>query len=138
MVHLNITWDSFEIMREDGNWAEIDVLGGSASFNLLRDQEIAIAIEVADLELGSYSAIRFQVVRGLEFTNATLSTGEVVAVDVPNFMVEFETSTFEIVEETDSLSLELRIGSGRLSNYMLPDMHMSVGTMKISVSVSEE
>jgi len=137
VVHLNITLDSFEVKKDDGNWAEIDVFGGSASFNLLRDQEISIATEVVDLELGSYSAIRFQVVRGLEFTNATLSTEEVVAVDTPNFMVEFTSSMFEIVKETDNLSLELRIGSGILSNYMLPDMHMSIGTMKISVSVSD-
>ena len=137
VVHLNVTLDGFEIRKTDGDWAEIGVSGETVSFNLLRDLEMSIVAEVGGLDSGSYSAIRFRVVRGLELSNATLDTGEVVSVDVPSFKVELTTSTFEIGEGTESLSLELRTGSGLLSNYMLPEIHLSIGTMKIEVHVSE-
>jgi len=137
VVHLNITLAGFEIRKTDGDWAEIGVTGKTISFNLLRNLEQSIIAEVGGLDSGSYSAIRFQVVQGLEFTNATLDTGEVVSVDIPNFKVELTTSTFEIGEGINSLSLELRTGSGLLSNYMLPEIHLSIGTMKIEVHVSE-
>ena len=137
VVHLNVTLDGFEIRKTDGDWVEIGVSGETVSFNLLRDLETFIVAEVGDLDSGSYSAIRFRVVRGLEFTNASLDTGEIVSVDVPNFKVELTTSTFEIGEGTESLSLELRTGSGLQSNYMLPEIHLSIGTMKIEILVPE-
>jgi len=137
VAHLNLTLDGFEIRQTDGDWTEIGVSGETVSFNLLRDLETSIVAEVGGLDPGSYTAIRFRVIRGLEFTNATLDTGEVVSVDVPNFKVELTTSTFEIGEGTESLSLELRTGSGLLSNYMLPEIHLSIGTMKIEFLVSE-
>ena len=136
VVHLNITLDSFEIRNTDEEWFEIGIDGGSTSFNLLGDRETSIVTEIENLDIGNYNAIRFRVVRGLEFTNATLGTGEILAADVPNFKVEYLISIFEINEGTDSLSLELRTGSGILSNYMLPDIHISIGTMKIDVIVS--
>jgi hypothetical protein len=137
MVHLNVTLDGFEIRKADGDWIEIGVSGETVSFNLLRDLEMSIVAEIGGLYSGSYSAIRFRVVRGLEFTNATLDTGEVVSVDVPNFKVELTTSTFEIGEGIESLSLKLRTGSGLLSNYMMPEIHLSIGMMKINIVVSE-
>ena len=137
VAHLNLTLDGFEIRQTDGDWTEIGVSGETVSFNLLRDLETSIVAEVGGLDPGSYTAIRFRVIRGLEFTNATLDTGEVVSVDVPNFKVELTTSTFEIGEGTESVSLELRTGSGLLSNYMLPEIHLSIGTMKIEFLVSE-
>ena len=82
VVHLNVTMDGFEIKKTDGDWAEIGVSGEMVSFNLLRDLETSIVADVSGLDAGSYSAIRFRVVRGLEFSNATLGTGEVVSVDV--------------------------------------------------------
>ena len=137
VVHLNITLDNFEIRKTDGEWFEIDIERGSTSFDLLLDREIFIVTEIENLDIGNYDAIRFQVVRGLEFTNATLGTGEILAVDVPHFKVAYLTSIFAINEGTDSLFLELHTGSGILSNYMLPDIHMSIGAMKIEVIVSE-
>ena len=56
--------------------------------------------------------------------------------DVPSFKVEFTTPTFEKVEGTESLYVKLRIGSGLLSNYMLPELHLTLGTMKIEVEVT--
>lgn len=135
VIHLNITLDSFEIRNTDGDWFEVEIYGGSASFNLLRDLENSIVAEVGDLDVGSYNAVRFRVVQGLQYTNATLGTGEVLTVDVPNFKVELMTSIFEIFDGMGSLSLELHTGSGVLTNYMLPNIHISIGTVNIKVLV---
>jgi hypothetical protein len=137
VVLLNVGLDGFEIRKTDGSWAEISVNGEMIFFNLLRDPEVSIVADVRGLNSGSYDAIRFRIVRGLEFTNSTLDTGEVISVDVPNNKIELATSTFEIGERTESLSVKLFSGSGILSNYMLPEIHLSIGTMKIEIIVSE-
>jgi hypothetical protein len=60
----------------------------------------------------------------------------VVSVDVSYFKVEFATEEFEIDEDTEGLSLVLRRGAGRLANHMLPDYHISTGTMKVVVEAT--
>ncbi len=135
VVHLNITLGGFEVQGADGEWTGISV-PGAVSFNLLRDPETIITADANGLIPGRYTAVRFQVLGGLEYTNATLTNGEVVPVDVPYFKVEYTTEEFEIGEETEGLSLVLRRGSGQLANYMLPDYHISTGTMKVEVEAS--
>ena len=135
VIHLNITLGSFEVRGLDGDWTGIDV-PGSSSLDLLRNPEITFKADVSSLKPGSYAAVRFRVLGGLEYTNATLTTGDVVPVDVPYFKVEFVTEEFEIGEETEGLSLVLRRGSGGLANYVLPDYHISNGTMKVEVEAT--
>ena len=134
VVHLNLTLGGFEIQGVDGEWTGVSV-PGTVSFNLLRDPETTITADANGLQPGSYTAVRFQVLGGLEYTNATLSNGYVVPVDVPYFKVEYATEEFEIGEGTEGISLVLRRGSGMLANYMLPDYHITTGTMKIEVTV---
>jgi len=134
VTHLKLALNGFEIRQEDGDWIEIS--GGSVSFDLIRDQEASFAVTVGDLYVGSYDGLRFRVVRGLEFTNATLNSGDPVLVDTPQPKVEFTVSTFEIGEATDSLHIVLRRGSGVMSNYMLPEFHLAIGTLKIEIDVS--
>ena len=134
--HLNVTLDGFEVRQADGDWAEIEVSGGSVSFDLLRARETSFNAQVEGLDAGSYSAIRFRVIRGLGFTNATLSSGDVIGVDVPSLKVEFTTQAFEIGEGTEGLLIDLRTGSGLLSNYMLPELHFTLGTMKIEIDIT--
>jgi hypothetical protein len=136
VTHLNVTLDGFEVRQADGDWAEIEISGRSVSFDLLRARETSFNAQFEGLEAGSYSAVRFRVVRGLEFTNATLSSGDVIGVDVPSFEVEFSTLAFEIGEGTESLLIDLRTGTGLLSNYMLPELHLALGTMKIEIDVT--
>lgn len=76
------------------------------------------------------------VARGVEYTNATLTNGDVVPVDVPYFKVEYAMEKFELDEGTEGLSLVLRRGSGQLANYMLPDYPVSTGTMKVVIEVT--
>jgi len=134
VAHLYVTLDGFEFRRADGDWAEIEIPGGSISFDLLRVREISFDALVEGLDARSYSAIRFRVVQGLEFTNATLSSGEVIGVDVPSFKVEFTTPTFEKADGMESLLVELRTGSGQLSNYMLPKLHLALGTIRVKIA----
>jgi hypothetical protein len=136
VAHLNVTLDGFEVRQADGEWAEIEISGGSVSFDLLRARETSFNAQIGGLDAGSYSAVRFRVVQGLEFTNATLSSGDVIGVDVPSFKVAFTTQAFETGEGTESLLIKLRIGSGLLSNYMLPELHLALGTMKIEIDVT--
>ena len=135
VIHLNLTLGGFEVQGANGEWTGI-IVPGTVSFNLLRDPETTITADASGLEPGSYAAVRFQVLGGLEYTNATLTNGDVVTVDVPYFKVEFATEVFEIGGETEGLSLVLRRGSGGLANYMLPDYHISTGTMKVEVEAA--
>lgn len=134
VTHLNVTLDGFEVRQADGGWVEVS--GGSISFDLLRARETSFDARIEGPDAGSYSAVRFWVVRGLEFTNATLSSGDVIGVDVPSIEVEFTTQAFEIGGGTESLLIDLRTGSGLLSNYMLPELHLALGTMKIEIDVT--
>jgi len=136
VAHLNVTLDGFEVRHADGDWSEVEISGGSVSFDLLRARETSFNARVEGLVAGSYSAVRFRVIRGLEFTNATLSSGDVIGVDVPSLKVEFATPVFEIGEGTEGLFIDLRTGSGLLSNYMLPELHFALGTMKIVIDVT--
>ena len=135
VIHMNLTLGGFEVQGANGEWTGLSV-PGTASFNLLRSPETTITADANGLEPGRYTAVRFQVLGGLEYTNATLTNGEVVPVDVPYFKVEYTTGAFEIGEETEGISLVLRRGSGMLANYMLPDYHITTGTMKIEVTVT--
>lgn len=134
VIHLNLTLGGFEVQGADGEWTDIGV-PGTVSFNLLRDPETTITADANGLQPGIYTAVRFQVLGGLKYTNATLSNGYVVPVDVPYLKVEYATEEFEIGEGTEGISLVLRRGSGMLANYMLPDYHITTGTMKIEVTV---
>jgi hypothetical protein len=136
LIHLNVTLESFEVRQADGDWAEIEISGGKVSFDINRVREISFTADVGDLEAGSYTAIRFRVARGLESTNATLDNGDVIGVDVPSLKIEFTTSAFEVAEGTESLLLDLRIGSGLLSNYMIPQLHLALGTLKLEIDVN--
>ncbi len=107
VVHLNITLGGFEVQGADGEWTGISV-PGTVSFNLLRDLETIITADANGFILGRYVAVRFQVLGGLEHTNATLTNGEVIPVDVPYFKVEYATEEFEIDESTEGLRLVLK------------------------------
>ena len=135
VIHMNLTLGGFEVQGADGEWTGITV-PGTASFNLLRDPETTVTADANGLEPGEYTAVRFQVLGGLEYSNATLGNGDVVSVDVPYFKVEYATEEFEVGEGTESLSIVLRRGSGGLANYMLPGYHISTGTMKVEVEAT--
>lgn len=136
VLHLYVTLDGFEVRLAEGGWAGIEVSGGRVSFDVNGAREVSFAAEAGGLDVGSYDAIRFRVVRGLEFTNATLDDGVIVGVDVPEIKVEFTVSTFEIGEGTESLMIKIRTGPGVLSNYILPQYHVTLGTLRLEFAIS--
>jgi hypothetical protein len=138
VTNLYVTLDGFEVRQAEGDWSEIEIPGKRISFDLLKEREISFDALVEGLNAENNSTIRFRVVRGLEFTNATLSSGEIIGVDVPSFKVEFTTSTFEKIDGTENLFIELRTGSGLLSNYMLPELHLALGVIKVEVALVGE
>jgi hypothetical protein len=135
LVHLNITLDTFEVRNANGTWVEIEIPEGKISFDIHRVRQLLITADVADLKAGSYNAIRFSVVQGSEYTNATLDNGDVIGVDVPTIKVEFMTSTFEVAKSVESLRLKLQTGSGFLSNYITPQLHITIGSLKFEIEV---
>jgi hypothetical protein len=134
VIHLNLTLGGFEIRGTDGEWTGISV-PETVSLNLLRNPETFITADASGIAPGSYTAVRFQILGGLEYANATLTNEEVVSVDTPFFKVEYAVEEFEVDESTENLSVNLIRGPGQLANYMLPGYHISTGTMKIMVSV---
>ena len=135
VIHLNITLGLFEVQNADGEWVGVDV-SGSSSFDLLHNLETSFMADATGLEPGSYVAVRFRVLGGLEYSNATLDSGDMVPVDVPSFEVKFPTGKFKVLEGTETLLLKLRTGTGQIANYMLPDYHIATGTLRIEVSVT--
>jgi hypothetical protein len=134
IVDLNISLEGFEVRRADGVWAEVP--GSRVSLDLRRAREASFTAGAGGLDAGSYNAIRFSVVRGLEFTNATLESGDVIGVDVPDLKVEIGTSTFDVVEGTVSLLVDLQLGSGTLSNYVTPLYHVALETLRLEFTVT--
>jgi len=136
LTSLNITLHDFEIRRSDGSWKSIEISGGLVSFNLLGVKEKSLSVLINGLETGNYDAIRFRFERGLQSVNATLNNGDVVEVDVPEKKVELTTSTFQIDNNMETLTIKLQRGIGTLSNYMSPNYHVSLSTSRIEVSIS--
>lgn len=137
MIHLNITINGFEAKQSDGNWIKIDIPNGSISLDLLRFQRPLIIADASKLIPGNYSMIRFQIVRGLEYTNATLNNGDVIEVDVPTEKIGVITPPFELMTEMETILIDLQIEpTGSLANYVIQmKHHLTLMTMKIDVIV---
>ena len=132
LIHFNLTLEGFEVKGADGKWIKIDI--ETVSFNLLRDPGTSITVDAGSLDPGRYTAVRFQVLGGLDYTNATLTNGDVVSVDVPSSKLELTTGEFDVGEGREGFILVLRLGPGQLVNHMLPDYHISIGTMRVEVA----
>ena len=137
VIHLYVTLNGFEAKQSDGSWATIGVLGGRVSLDLLRFQRSSIITDISKLELGNYSIIRFQIVRGLDYTNATLGNGDVVEVDVPSEKIEVLMSKIEIKAGLETVRLDLQVQPmGHLANYIINMQHqLTLITMKIDVEM---
>jgi len=137
VVNLYVTLNGFEAKQSDGSWATIGVPGGRVSLDLLRFQRSSIIADISKLELGNYSIIRFQIVRGLEHTNATLGNGDVIEVDVPGEKLEVLMSKIEIKAGMETIRLDLQVQpTGPIANYIINMQHqLTLMTMKIDVEI---
>ena len=134
ITQLEVTLEGFEFRKSDGSW--IDASGERFSFDLIRELEISFTVDVGELDAGSYNGVRFRVVPGFGFTNATLSSGKLVTVDSPQTKVAYVTSTFELDENMETLQVELNRGAGVISNYMLPELHLAIMTTGLDITIS--
>jgi hypothetical protein len=134
LVHMNITIQDFEVMGKDGQWTPIEVIE-KFSFDLLQLSEKKITVDIEGLRTGIYDAFRFKILEGIENSNATLSNGEVVPLDVPFFKLEFQ-SRFETDEVTDNFTIIFTRGAGQISENILPDYYITVGTIKFEVLIT--
>lgn len=136
LTSMNLTLHNFEIRKIDGVWKSLELSGGAVSFNLLGVQEKSLTALIIGLESGQYDAVRFHFMRGLEYGNATLDNGDIIEVEVPEDKVAFGTNVFPINNEMENLTITFQKGSGVLSNYMSPSYHVSLGTLRIEVTVA--
>lgn len=138
LIHLYVTIDGFEAKQLDGSWTKIEIPGGRISLDLLRFQRSSIIADISKLDPGNYSMIRFQMVRGLEHTNATLGNGDVIEVDVPSENIEVIMPTIEIMAGMETILLDLQVQpTGPLANYVIHmQHHLTLMTMKIDVVIN--
>lgn len=128
LKHLILSIEKIEVQLPDGRW--LPVTRKTISYDILHDMEKTITLDTTEMNPGDYSVMRFNIIQGLEYTNASLSNDEILTVDAPD-VIMFETQGFTVDHETESLNLVIQLGSGRLSNHILPQYHISVGTMKL-------
>jgi len=138
LIHLKVTVDGFEAKQLDGGWTKIEIPGGRISFDLLRFQRSFVIADISKLDHGNYSMIRFQMVPGLEHTNATLGNGDVIEVEVPSEKIEVITPTIEVTEGMETVFIDLQVQpSGTLANYVIHmQHHLTLMTMKIDVVIN--
>ena len=133
LKHLNLTIDSFEVKPEKANWTEVEIPGGTISFDLLQLVDISIDAAIGQLDPGNYTMVRMHVVQGLEYTNATLNNGEEIEVNVPSEKIKVITPTFEIEGGMETvLLLDLQVDTLHLANN---PQHNLAPAMKIDVTV---
>lgn len=117
--HLNISIDGVEAQKKNGGWVMLKIL--NASFDLLKLQNTTSTLAIGELEPGSYSKIRMQIVEA----NATLGNGDTVLLNVPpehiDIQVQFEikpdeTTTLIIDIEIDKIQIAENATSGRQAN----------------------
>jgi hypothetical protein len=138
LIHLYVTIDGLEVKQMDGSWTRIDVLGGRTSLDLLRLQRSSVVADISNLDPGNYTNIRFQIVRGLEHTNATLANGDVIEVDIPSEKIQVMTPTIEVKEKMETILLDLQVQPvGPLANYViLMQHHLTLMTMKFDIVIN--
>jgi hypothetical protein len=89
VTELKLTIDRLEVKLQDVNWSEIEIPGGSVSFDLFRLQGTFIDSVISQLEPGSM--MRMHMMQGYEYANATLNNGDVVGVVLPSEYIEVRT-----------------------------------------------
>jgi len=128
LKHLILSIENIEVQLPDGGW--LPVTRKTIGYDILHDMEKIITLDTTEMNPGDYSVMRFNIIQGLEYSNASLSNDEILPVDVPD-MIMFETPVFAVDHETETLNLVIQLGSGRLSNHILPQYRISVGTIKL-------
>ena len=89
VTQLQITIIKLEVQPLNEGVREVEIPGGTASFDLLQRQGTFLEAVIGQLESGG--TVKMQVVQGIQFTNATINNQDVVDVVLPNATIEFKT-----------------------------------------------
>jgi hypothetical protein len=132
LTNLILTIEQVEVRQTNGEWVKVS--GGETSWNLVKDIRKTYALNPVDLSPGTYTKIRFVLGQGLENNNATLSNDMTVSVNTP-YSIEIDLVEFTVETSLDELTLSLSLGQGVLSNHMLPQYHIAIGTTRLQAEV---
>jgi len=75
LTHLNITIDSLSIQDGEGNWTNLQLLGGEPKyFDLLALENVTMTLSDTEISAGNYTMIKMHVLTA----NATKTNGEII------------------------------------------------------------
>ena len=134
ITHIYLSIHTVEARLPSGEWVHIS--DREILWDIIQEPEKMFEINIDDLSPGTYSRIRFYVAADSGKTNATLSNNLVIPLGLQTNPFELEITETEIPLGIVDGSLTLRIGSGIVSNQMLPDYHIIIGTSKIGGEIS--
>jgi len=81
LTHLNVTIDSLSIQDGEGNWTDLQLLGGEPKyFDLLALQNVTLTLSDTEIPTGNYTMIKMHVLTA----NATYINGETDDLRVPS------------------------------------------------------
>jgi len=81
LKNLNVTIDSLSIQGAEGNWIDLQLLGGEpVYFDLLALQNVTMTLSVTEIPAGNYTMLKMHVLTA----NATRINGDVVDLRVPS------------------------------------------------------
>jgi hypothetical protein len=89
VTQLKITINRLDVKPQNGDWTEVEIPGGTVSFDLLQRQGTFIDAIISQLEPGSM--IKMHIMQGYQFTNATINNSDVIDVVLPSETIEFKT-----------------------------------------------
>lgn len=134
LTHMYLTIHTVEAQLPSGEWVKISET--ETRWDIIRETQKKFEINTDVLSPGKYSKIRFYVAAGQEKSNATLSDNRVIPLSLQDNPFEVEITETDIDEGADELSLTLDVGSGVISNQMLPEYHIVIATGRLGGTIS--
>ena len=134
LTHMYITIHTVETQLPNGEWVQIS--NSEVQWDLIQETQKTFEINTDSLSPGKYSKIRFYIAAGLDKSNATLSDNQVISMSLQDNPFEVEITETDIDSGVSELSLTLTIGPGIVSNQMLPDYHITIGTSPLGGMIS--
>ena len=130
--HVHVTISSVEVLATEGEWVE--VYDTETSWDMLHLVEKTLRIDPGTIH-ASYLKARINIEPEPSKTNATLSDGQVLPLEVQTNPFEVDISG-TVIGETSEFSLVFRIGSGKSSIHILPNYRVQVVTARLTGEIT--
>lgn len=132
LKHVRVAITRVEVLATGGDWVE--VWSSKTSWDLLNENEKSFTLAPEKVQT-SYTKARLHFEPGPNKSNATLSNGQVLPVELQENPFEVEISSILNGEGVD-FALVLRIGSGKSSTHILPGYRVQVVTAELKGEIS--